>query len=420
MKKIRELNFYETACALGHDLGHGAFNMTMGFEINRKLDVEILKNAIRYSFESHLLLRAILFFEENHYIFIENNDFNKVCIKVAECDKMLEECFSEEQDTRFCNSESLIRFRVIKKHETDLFLMSMHHGLGDGMSMWKIIREIFNSYLKIQKNEKVILKSMKYDKSLEDVVESEVSKLGEIIENSYNKEFILNKYVQIEERSTGVQLIHIEKNEFKKIVIEAKKMGITVNSFLTRNLFESIVNMLKVPSEITINTPFNLFTQFNVIEHFPDTDFGNGVGMIVQKYKSDDYSTFCEWSMKFEKELKEKIKVYKIPKLSVDNFLSAKHLIETLIEQSSKGTIPLDFMHSNIGKVTLHSELDSQIKGMISGGGRRMGDQVLLVVPISIDGELYVSVSFTRPFISDEWVHEFVKNYKNNYRRVIG
>ena len=74
--------------------------------------------------------------------------------------------------------------------------------------------------------------------------------------------------------------------------------------------------------------------------------------------------------------------------------------------------MPIEVMLSNVGRFEVPAAFSPRVDDTRITGGRRAGDQLFLIVPVSINGELFVPIAHTEPFLSAEFAADFRRTFE--------
>jgi hypothetical protein len=405
---------------VGHDIFQGAFNMLATFTVKGRYDHARVRDSLTCLHRNHQILRCTIIQRGGAYRFVEADNFASVPIRFERVGSPEEaKAFIEtEVDTTFDYARYVWRFSLLEQpDDTTTFVFSLNHAMGDGVVLLGFCREFFDTYLDLQQGREPERGDFRFERDLEDVLQSaHVAAPHDVKMKDDAVRAIRITHADPADRHTRINTLRLDRKHESDILQTCHKRGITFNSYLAGGILRALAEQIDPDIAVVLNTPFNVISQ-HLVERHPHEDFGYGVGIVVQQFDRILKRDFFELAETYGQELKDRIASYKIPKTADDNLQSARDYIIEELERPKRGEMPIEVMLSNVGRFEVPREFAAQVENTYITGGRRSGDQIFLIVPVSINGELFIPIAYTEPFFDARFARDFQARLQNSLSR---
>ena len=280
------------------------------------------------------------------------------------------------------------------------------------------MNDILSNYVDIIRGRKLEIKnsSLKVDFNMEKcypchiLTDDDISQIHKSAENPAGVDI---KYVTPEKRSTCLKMLKIDRDIFSSIYSICRKNNITVNSFLAAVILKTASEIIENKLPVELHTPFDIFFQ-NLFIREPDYDYGNTAGVVSNIYKESDKVDFTELVSQYNSHLKKAIKNYKMYKFHENEIDSAHILIDILDRVLINNKRTFSFMLSNLGRYNPPVFFGNKINSAYISSSRKACDQLILFVPIGINGEIFITFSYTSPLLEHKWVETYYSKFLEN------
>jgi hypothetical protein len=373
---LRPLNFFETACVVGHDVFQGAFNMAFAITLDGGLDHSFIRRSLAHLHRNHQILRCVIELDQGQYHFVERDDFDAVPIsfETVGSPPELKARVESDADTTYDYSKYVWRFSLLEEPGGDSTLVfGLNHAMGNGVVLLRLVREFFDTYLALEAGEEPALLDLRFERELEQVLPSQhVDTPHQTRQAPDSVQNIRIKHVEPDQRRTRIDTLKLNKRQENAIRLICHKKGITINSYIGAAMLRALAQLIDPKILVTLNTPFNVIAQGLVGKH-PHEDFGYGVGIVIQQFSHILEKPFFELAGSYGDQLKEGIKNYRIPKTADNNLECARDYINDELLRCKDGEMPIEIMLSNLGRFELPRAMGQKVRDCMTTGGRRSG-----------------------------------------------
>lgn len=242
-----------------NDNGKYVNNLTLAFEIEGNIDINVLEEAYKLLARQHASLRVSI--NDEMLLHQTFNAFQEVKLEFIKLEginhkEKFEKInqFIENDNNRVCNlAESSHRLQLLEVDgNTYILVINVHHAVCDGMSLGILTEDLGHFYNEIKKNKKINLREqVQYDEFVE-------WRIKQSIEDSYNKQYnYWFKELEKQESSLALPIDYL-RPKFKTY------KGSTVNIVIQPEIYLKISSLAKEHNV----TPFMvMLTMYSILLH---------------------------------------------------------------------------------------------------------------------------------------------------------
>jgi len=438
MFKDRKLGYIETLCQLGHDEVHGMGNISVLAKIRGPLSIDILRDASKYLYEHHPLLKASIFFdkEKDNYYFRFQNSFDDIPVEMIDLNEnAVNQIYESELDKLFDIAHYLWRILLLndkKQSNTHYIILSMHHSIADGISSAYFIDELLGYCHSVFHKEKLLINPLPIYESLEEISPdapswidylkgSQANEWGSIKKTSFEKYTTSMPYHQhqpLGKRQTHCLSFTLNKDLMERVKSKCKQEGTSVNAALGASLLLSAQKQFQEPIKLMLYTAISL--REKCLPKIPVNELGCYASVIKEEYFNIDiHMNFWDLARQYRSDLQRELnkRTDLFPKGTTLSEIRQTFNTDT-ISQSKE--FNLNYMLTNLGKMDFaRSRKPFELENIRFVGSRQGGDQVMVVAVLTVNDRMFLNFAYTHPLLSAEWAESFSKNFMDDLSRAL-
>lgn len=425
MTRGRKLGFWETVKVLTHDGFGGSDIVVIDLQLKGKLKVECLKQALEIGFNRHPLLRATIHQDQGLYCFNIDLNFHQIPFSIIQQTKTNEwhEIIEKELQQCFIKEESLWRVTLLQSVDEDNhFIVSFHHSICDGTSLFSFLDECLNYYDQLEQ-----LKSP----------EQTFLSLQEPQEKHLLQKIDWNIFL---ENATRFQNIEKGWEFYKKFPIDHRK-----TKLLIKQLPISLINQLHTLCQqkaVSLNSCFNalaLITKQQLDQqpydgvvwswvntrgfcepNVPNENFGYFVNALATKHNNINEGTNI-WNLARDYHTQLKNRLPELAYFPEDLFdkdrVIAYYNMDKLIESDH---FFYDFTLSYLDEIPLKKQYGSlEIMDMSLAVNINSGIAGMVLEIFKFSDHISFACCYAEPLLEKSWVEAFMEQFQKNIVELI-
>jgi NRPS condensation-like uncharacterized protein len=413
-----------------HILRNPALTVLMKISVDGSFDKARFEKALLLLKNVHSLLYSTVIIDHGGVAYYRENAVQRLelhCAKRERQNQWLETAESENKRPFNCKHGPLIRFFVFYS-ETDFDILAIvHHLIGDGNAIARLLRDLVVAYegLELSHQEQILISSQNdFPHSarptfLVKTFAQVLNKMWDKGEHPRYEEHDFQKMFDSYHQITDIGLCYstINASEMNALYYSCKEHGITINEAIVTSFIWAIQeNHLHQSNKKTVvGIPINMRNQLSLST---DRSLGNFASAISIKERYNTNHDFWQNAVRIQKKLRSKLKSAKAPWVVLNLYSLMNPLLIDAMYFSAYGTCqdkaakkaasmlsidnPSSTAISNLGRLNFNCQIGScHIRDMVFFAPKAPGSYVVLGIA-TLGDRMQLGFSYDRKIISSE------------------
>lgn len=374
-------------------------NVVVHVELDKQTDNNIITNSLRIIHNQFIALQTRIAKINELPYFITDVNFYSIPLDIDTDKTDPIQAFETELNTKINSEKFLWRAKIIDYGNKKIVLLTFHHSIFDGIS----INIILN---KLAKKEKLIINKENDAEFFHPIEHQTNTNIAE--NNTYRlaeKEKILaewrvNKSCDINKQRTKIIVLNNDLNimMLKKL---SRSKNVSINSIINALVIKTISQLQPKHQSFIIHTPISLRNHSNNITY--KTEVGYFISILHLIVKNSEDKSIVEIAKLYAKEL-----ALASSNMAIQRQFDYFDMKSTIIKKFTKDTKSFHggIAVSNIGTLEINN---SAIRNVMFSTSLLGGLGILLISALGFDNSLKLTISYTEPLLSKEFIDSFTK-----------